>query len=129
RLHALAAELPRDPCGVPMTGCAGGLSGGLWAQGARLRPGANFVLDTLGFDARLARANAVVSGEGRLDPQSLEGKIVGAIASRCAAAGKPLHLIAGENALADPPAAVSSVAEASSLEEIRRAAAELARPA
>lgn len=119
RLHALAAELPRDPRGVPMSGCAGGLSGGLRAHGAKLRPGADFILDALGFDSRLARADAVVSGEGRFDSQSLEGKIVGAIASRCAAAGKPLHLIVGENGLSSElPPAISSIAEATTLREI-----------
>jgi glycerate kinase len=128
RLETLAAELPRDPRGVPMTGCAGGLSGGLWAHGAELRPGAEFVLGALGFDARLARADAVVSGEGRFDSQSLEGKIVGVIASRCAAAGKPLHLIVGQNALRDQlPGGVTSAAKAGTLEEIQEAAAELAR--
>lgn len=129
RLDELAAELPRDPRGVPMTGCAGGLSGGLWAHGAELRPGAGFVLDALGFDARLARADAVVSGEGRFDSQSLEGKIVGEIAKRCAAAGKPLHLIVGENAApSDLPTGVASIDEASSLEAIQGAAARLAQP-
>src|SRR4051812_36143612 len=45
RLEALARRLPRDPRGVPMTGCAGGLSGGLWAaHGAVLEPGARWVL-------------------------------------------------------------------------------------
>ncbi|HEV2858062.1 MAG TPA: glycerate kinase [Solirubrobacterales bacterium] len=128
RLNTLAAELPRDPRGVPMTGCAGGLSGGLWAYGAELRPGAEFVLDTLDFDARLAHADAVISGEGRFDSQSLEGKIVGALATRCAAAGKPLHLVVGRNALpGDLPSAVASVTEAESLEKIRQAAADLGR--
>lgn len=130
RLEALATQLPRDPRGVPMTGCAGGLSGGLWAYGAKLHPGAAFVLDALDFDARLAGADAVVSGEGRFDSQSLEGKIVGAIATRCAAAGKPLHLIAGENALASGmPDAVASIAEARDLEKIQRTAEDLARRA
>jgi glycerate kinase len=130
RLDALAGEFPRDPRGVPMTGCAGGLSGGLWAHGAELLPGAEFVLDALEFDARLARANAVVSGEGRFDSQSLEGKIVGAIATRCAAAGKPLHLIAGQNALdSEAPASLSSVAEAGDRGAIRRAGEDLARRA
>jgi glycerate kinase len=128
RLHALAAELPRDPRGVPMTGAAGGLAGGLWAYGASLHPGAEFVLDALDFGARLARADAVISGEGRFDSQSLEGKIVGAIASRCAAAGEPLHLIVGQNAFEDrPPTAVSSLRVASSLEEIRETGEELVR--
>jgi glycerate kinase len=119
RLDDLAAELPRDPRGLPMSGCAGGLSGGLWAHGAQLRPGADYVLDAIGFDSRLAQADAVVSGEGRFDSQSLEGKIVGTIASRCAAADKPLHLIVGENGLSSKlPPAISSIAEATTLEEI-----------
>jgi glycerate kinase len=127
RLHGFAAELPRDPRGEPMTGCAGGLSGGLWAYGARLRPGAAFVLDAVGFDARLAAADAVIGGEGRFDSQSLEGKIVGEIAARCTAADKPLHLVVGENALASgPPPAVASITQAESLQEMRRAALGLA---
>jgi glycerate kinase len=120
RLDELAAKLPRNPRGLLMSGCAGGLSGGLWAHGARLRPGADYVLDALDFDSRLARADAVISGEGRFDSQSLEGKIVGTIAARCSAAGKPLHLIVGENALSSkPPPAISSIAEATTLEEIK----------
>jgi glycerate kinase len=128
RLEAEAAELPRDPRGVPMSGCAGGLSGGLWAHGARLRPGAAFVLDAVGFDQRLAVADAVIGGEGRLDSQSLGGKIVGEIAERCAEAGKPLHLIVGEDALGGgAPASISTVVHAESLEEITQRAGDLAR--
>ena len=68
RLAELAGGWPRDPTGVPMTGAAGGLSGGLWAAlGARLVPGAAFVLDTVGFDALMREASFVVTGEGRLD--------------------------------------------------------------
>lgn len=126
RLDSLAAELPRDPRGVPMSGCAGGLSGGLWGHGARLRPGAAFVLDAVGFDERLARADAVVSGEGRFDAQSLAGKIVGEIASRCARAGKPLHLVVGEDGLeTEPPRAIASVRGASGLAEIEAAGGEI----
>jgi glycerate 2-kinase len=128
RLDELAAELPRDPRGVPMGGCAGGLSGGLWAHGAGLHSGADFVLDAIGFDARLAKADAAVSGEGRFDVQSLGGKIVGTIASRCEAAGKPLYLVVGENLQpADLPAGISSIAEASNLDEIERAGEKLPR--
>lgn len=110
-----------------MTGCAGGLSGALWAHGARLRPGAAYVLDALGFDQRLARADAVVSGEGRLDSQSFEGKVVGTIAARCAAARKPLHLIVGSNDLDQPPAAaIASINAAGTIEQIRESARALA---
>lgn len=126
QLQAFAAALPCDPRGLPMGGCAGGLSGGLWAYGAELRAGADFVLDALDFDGRLARVDAVVSGEGRLDSQSLRGKVVGAIAARCVVAGKPLHLIVGENALQLNPPFISSVSTVSDLSEIQRAGAELA---
>jgi glycerate kinase len=129
RLEEFAASLPRDPRGVAMGGCAGGLSGGLMAAfGARLRPGAELVLDRLGFDARLALAAAAISGEGRLDEQSLQGKAVGTVATRCAAAGRPLHAIVGSDALGPERAAaagIASVREASTLAEIEAAAAAL----
>ena len=78
RQAALAATWPRDPRGVPMTGAAGGLSGGLWAVPLR-RAGSGRVVDphALDFDARMRTARAVVTGEGQLDQQTLEGKLVG----------------------------------------------------
>jgi glycerate kinase len=126
RLARLAGRLPRDPRGVPMTGCAGGLSGGLWAAfGAALEPGAGFVLDALGFDERMRAARAVVTGEGRLDGQSLLGKVVGEIGNRCRQAGIPLHAIVGENAM-DPFDArrvdLQSISEARTLAEVEVAA-------
>lgn len=100
RLRALARELPKDPAGVPMGGAAGGLAGGLWARyGAALEPGAAFVLNTLGTDARMRAARAVVVGEGRLDRTSLQGKVTGELATRARQAGIPCHAIVGEDAL------------------------------
>jgi glycerate 2-kinase len=130
RLDRVAGELPRDPRGAPMTGCAGGLSGGLWAAfGAELRPGAEFVLDLLGFGERLVAADAVITGEGRIDSQSLEGKIVGQIAAACLAAGRPLHVVVGQDAL-DPTAAaaagIASITEAGTPEALRAAGRSLA---
>jgi glycerate kinase len=100
RLHAMARRLERDPRGLPMTGAAGGLAGGLWAAfGAELVPGASFVLDAIGFDARMRSARAVVTGEGRLDEQSVAGKAVSEVATRARQAGVPCHAIVGANAL------------------------------
>jgi glycerate kinase len=100
RLDRLAARWPRDPRGVPMTGCAGGLSGGLWAvHGAVLEPGAPWVLEALDFDARMRRSRAVVTGEGRLDEQTLQGKLVGEIGTRARQAGVPVHAIVGTDRL------------------------------
>jgi glycerate kinase len=102
RLTDFAQRAPRDPRGLPMTGAGGGLSGGLYAQrGARLVPGAPFVLDTLGFDTRMRAAAFVVTGEGRIDEQTLEGKAAGEVAVRCRQAGVACHAIVGEDALDD----------------------------
>ena len=100
RLNDQAGRLPRDPRGVPMTGAAGGLSGGLWAQfGAELVPGAQFVLDAADFDRRMRAARAVVTGEGKLDQQSLAGKLVSEISTRARQAGVPCHAIVGTREL------------------------------
>ncbi len=133
RLEEYATELPRDPRGVPMSGCAGGLSGGLWAAfGATLRPGAAFVLDLLGFDRRLRAADAAISGEGRIDSQSLEGKLVGEVARACSRAGRDLHVVVGRDELdraliGDLP--IRSIREAGTLEAIRAAARAIAADA
>jgi glycerate 2-kinase len=100
RLDELAGGWSRDPRGVPMTGCAGGLSGGLWAaHGAVLEPGAPWVLEALDFDARMRASRAVVTGEGKLYEQTLQGKLVGEIGTRARQAGVPLHAIVGTDAL------------------------------
>lgn len=100
RLNALAGRLDRDPRGVPMTGAAGGLSGGLWAAfGAELVPGASFILDALEFDRRMREARAVVTGEGKLDEQSLAGKLVSEIATRARQSGVPCYAVVGTREL------------------------------
>jgi glycerate kinase len=130
RLDALAAGWPRDPRGRAMTGAAGGLAGGLWAAlGAVLEPGAPFVLGALGFDARLRAARAVVVGEGRLDEQTLQGKVVGEIATRARQSGVPCHAIVGSRALDDFGARMldlQRVATATTLDELEDEAAGLA---
>jgi glycerate kinase len=129
RLRDRARRLPRDPRGVAMSGAAGGLAGGLWAAlGARLEPGAAFVLDALGFDARLRAARAVIAGEGKLDPQSMEGKAVGEVCVRARQAGVPAHAIVGTRALDDFEARIldlQTIDEATGLDAIEAAARRL----
>ena len=129
RLDELAPTFPRDPRGKPMTGCAGGLSGGLWAGlGATLVPGAPYVLDAIGFDALMRDSAFVVTGEGSLDEQTLQGKIVGELATRCRQGGITCHAIVGRNQL-DPFGErvidLASVTEATTLDELRAAGAAL----
>ena len=125
RLHRLAAGFRRDPRGEPMTGAAGGLSGALWAQhGARLVPGAAYVLDAIGFDEHMRRAAFVVTGEGRLDEQTLQGKIVGEVATRCRQGGVACHAVVGQNALEpfqERLLDLASVTEATTLDELEAA--------
>lgn len=129
RLGKFAAELPRDPRGIVGSGAAGGLAGGLWAAfGARLVPGAAFVLDAVGYDARMRAAQAVIVGEGRLDDQTLQGKAAGEASTRARQAGVPCHAIVGANgmdAFGHRILDLQTVAEATTLEEIERAAASL----
>lgn len=130
RLAEQAAALPRDPTGVPLTGCAGGLSGGLWAAfDAVLEPGAAFVLDALGYDERMRAARAVIVGEGRIDDQTLQGKIAGEAATRARQAGVPCFAIVGRNELDAFGARlldIQRIVEAHDLGEIEAAAASLA---
>ncbi len=130
RLHAAARRFARDPRELPMTGAAGGLSGGLWAAfGAELVPGASFVLDAIGFQARMRSARAVVTGEGRLDRQSLAGKAVSEVATRARQAGVPCHAIVGTNELDTFGARVldlDTIFEASTVAQLRAAGRRLA---
>jgi glycerate kinase len=125
RLAAEAARAPRDPRGVPMTGSAGGLSGGLWAAfGAELVPGAPHVLDVLGFDGLAAGARLVITGEGGLDEQTFAGKAVGEVARRSRALGVECRAVVGRSRLTADRAAelgLAGVLETPTLEAIRAA--------
>jgi glycerate kinase len=131
RLDKFAAAAPRDPRGVPMTGAAGALSGGLYAyRRAKLVPGAAYVLDTLGFDELMRASRAVVTGEGRLDEQTLAGKAVGEVATRCRQAGVWCHAVVGKNALDEFAIRLldfASVSEAGSIEQLRHVGYSLTR--
>jgi glycerate kinase len=130
RLDRLASAAPRDPRGVPMTGSAGALSGGLWAfRHARLVPGAAYVLDVVGFDELVRQADFVVTGEGRLDEQTLQGKVVAEIAARCGRVDVPCHAVVGQDSLGSAGAAelgLTSVREATTLPALEDAGRALA---
>lgn len=128
RLTHQAASYRRNPTAIPRTGCAGGLSGGLWAQhDAQLRSGIAAVLDEMNIDADLRTADAVLTGEGRLDSQSLAGKAIAGLAQRCHRAGVELHAIVGQNAVEASDhtrLGLATVRTASTAEQISAAAAQ-----
>lgn len=129
RLNRMARGMARDPRGVPMTGAAGGLSGGLWAQlSAELVPGASFVLDRLDFDRRMRAARCVITGEGCLDQQSLAGKAISEVATRARQSGVPCHAIVGRQELDKFGLRIldlQAVAQAGTLPRIRSAAEQM----
>lgn len=131
RERRMSGAAGRDPRGVTMSGAAGGLAGGLWAGlGAELVGGAKFVLDTLDFDTSMRGSLAVITGEGRLDAQSLFGKVVGEVATRARQAGVPTHAVVGHDALDRFDARILDlqlIVEASTLDQLREAGAVIAR--
>ena len=99
-LAHLAGVIERDlgiaVAELPGGGAAGGAGAGLHALlGAVLRPGADALLDAVGFEDLLQGADAVVTGEGSFDGQSLAGKAVVAIARLASGAGVPVRVLAG----------------------------------
>jgi glycerate kinase len=90
-------ELGKDVADIPGTGAAGGMGGGMVAfLNSKLTPGIEIVLDTVGFDALLGGTDMVVSGEGKIDAQSLRGKVVVGVARRTKKHGIPLVAIVGD---------------------------------
>jgi glycerate kinase len=84
---------------LPSGGAAGGLGGGLAALGAELVPGFDLVASATGLDVALGDADAVATGEGRLDETSLDGKTVGGVVERAASFALPVLVIAGSTAV------------------------------
>jgi glycerate kinase len=82
---------------LPGGGAAGGLGAALVAfLGAELKPGIELVLDAVDFATHLAGADLVLTGEGRLDGQSLQGKATVGVARAARASGVPCIAIAGQ---------------------------------
>lgn len=100
RLERLA-QVYRLESGVDVTeldgsGAAGGLAGGLATVGAELVPGFELVADEIGLDERLEGADLVITGEGFLDAESFDGKVVGGVAELAASLGVPVLAVVGE---------------------------------
>lgn len=79
----------------PGAGAAGGLGYGLSLIGGRLTPGADFVLDAVGFSESVRTADLVITGEGKTDAQTETGKLPMTAAKH--ACGKPVVCLCGKN--------------------------------
>ncbi len=99
RLARLAREY-LDVYGIDVTeldgsGAAGGLAGGLAARGAKLANGFEIVAEEIGLSRRVRAADLVITGEGRLDATSFEGKVVGSVARLAHRSGVPTWAVVG----------------------------------
>ncbi len=94
-------QMYRDEFGVDVSdieggGAAGGLAGALAALGGTLVPGFDLVADELDLYDTLATANLVITGEGHMDVQSFEGKVVGGVQQLCVTIGTPVGAVVGD---------------------------------
>lgn len=97
RLEAATGRHERD---TPGAGAAGGVGFGLLCLQDRfrsfaLRPGVDLVMEATGFDDKLAQANLVITGEGRIDAQTAFGKTALGVARRARDAGIPCIAVGG----------------------------------
>lgn len=97
-----------DVGAMPGAGAAGGMGAGCVALlGGTIQSGIDAVLDVTGFDRQLEGADLVITGEGSIDSQSADGKVVSGVARRTKAKGVPLIAIAG--GIADSAGAVYDI--------------------
>lgn len=94
--ETIRRELGRQVADIPGAGAAGAFGAGMVAFfQAQLRPGIEAVLDLVGFDDMLEGCDMVFTGEGRLDSQSLRGKVLSGVGKRARAHGVPVVAIVG----------------------------------
>jgi glycerate kinase len=104
---------------VPGAGAAGGLGfAALAFLGAVVRPGIEFMLDLLSFGPHLDGARLVVTGEGRLDEQTLHGKAPAGVAAAAGRLDVPVVAVAGISALSPAQLAGAGIARAYALTDI-----------
>ena len=93
----IKTDLHQDISGLKGAGAAGGMGGGMAAFfHSKLQMGIETVLDAVDFDTILKGADLVLSGEGKIDAQSLRGKVVIGAARRAKSANVPLVAIVGD---------------------------------
>ena len=89
-------DLCKDISSLVGGGAAGAMAGGMVAFfNASVRMGIDVVLDTVGFDRLLEGADLVFTGEGKMDSQSLQGKVISGVAKRAKAKGVPVVAVVG----------------------------------
>lgn len=90
----------KDMNQVPGSGAAGGIAATLVGLcGADIENGFNAIARLTRLDQKISQSDLVISGEGKLDSQSLSGKVIDGVASLCKLNKKPIILVVGHNEL------------------------------
>ncbi|UUZ45983.1 glycerate kinase [Janibacter limosus] len=97
------AEHGVDLATAPGGGAAGGLGGGLLVPGGRLVPGLRLVAEQVGLDEALTHVDAVITGEGALDAESFNGKVVGGVVDAALLRELPVLILTGTIRADVPP--------------------------
>lgn len=95
--ETVKAQLGLDLADMPGAGAAGGLGYGLMVfAGAQVKPGIETVLDSVEIDRHMQASDLVITGEGKIDGQSVFGKVPVGVAKRAKKYGKPVLAIVGD---------------------------------
>ncbi len=96
-VQVYADEYGVDVSELPGSGAAGRLAGGLAAVGATLVPGFELISDAVDLDEQVEEADLVITGEGFLDEESFDGKVVGGVVELGRELGTPVVAVVGES--------------------------------
>ncbi|WP_207532561.1 glycerate kinase family protein [Desertivirga arenae] len=114
----LRKDLGVDVQSIPGAGAAGGLGGGAIAfLGAKLLSGIELILEYTQAEELIIDSDLVITGEGKLDHQSLNGKVISGISSLSKRHNKPLIVLCGENELLEEEYKAAGITQVNSIME------------
>lgn len=116
--QVIQAQFHIDIQTVAGSGAAGGIAGGLFGfLNAKIKSGIDTILAMSRFEEKLKTADVVISGEGKLDTQTLEGKVVSGVAALAKQYQKPLFLFVGQHELSKEQQSVLGIQQVFSVIE------------
>ncbi len=96
--NLLNERFKRDPTKIDGSGAAGGLAGMIYAMGGSIVPGFEVVAEYLGLEELIEGCDLVITGEGLVDKESFDGKVVGSVLALAARLQKPALVVCGSAA-------------------------------
>lgn len=93
--NLLTERYKRDPSKIDGSGAAGGLAGMIYAMGGSIVPGFDVVEEYLGLEDLIEGCDLVITGEGLVDSESFDGKVVGSVLALAARLKKPTLVVCG----------------------------------